>query len=94
MSRIEIHMKMFYFEISKCGDNVLATKVHLDWNDDIKSISNKRKLDSMKPISRNRKRPKAIVAICSRIGSRLKSMKLSLLNIDWKDDEFTSIGRL
>ena len=35
-----------------------------------------------------------MIAICSRIGDRLKSMNLSVSEIDWKGDEFVSIGRL
>ena len=63
--------------------NYWKQKIHLDWNKDgIKSMSNKRK------------RADTIIAICSRIGDRLKSMNLSFLEIDWKDDEFVSIGRL
>ena len=72
--------------------NYWKQKVHLDWNKDgIKSINNTRNRDS---VNNKRKRAKMTVAICARIGDRLKSMNLSLLEIDWKDDEFVSIGRL
>ena len=74
--------------------NYWQQKIHLDWNDGIKSMSNKRKHDAIESVSSKRKRAKAIIAICARIGDRLKSMNLSLLEIDWKSDEFMSIGRL
>ena len=77
--------------------NYWQQKIHLDWNKDgIKSISNKLKHDEIETLSNNRKRAKAIIAICARIGDRLQSIEVPFgySNIYWKDDEFVSIGRL
>ena len=46
-------------------------------------------------MSNERKRANAIIAICARIGDQFKiNESITFEEIDWKGDDFVSIGRL